>query len=548
MGHEFSIAYNPAVSLLPRLIRPLPRALTRPASFLIVLAWLAQMGFLVKSAYLESPALAADLSRYGAGAQWKGVYYRGEKIGYLVGQTQANEDGFDLQEDGRLQMILLGATSAARIRTSARVDKAFNLRSFAFSLDPGSGAIEIAGVLDGNRLALTIKTPSGTRSETRELKERPSLSLNLPRQLAAAGLETGKHIIVSAFDPATLKNAPMEMAIEKREVIWSAGKPVPAFRVKTTFNGMTSTSWITDVGEVVREESPMGLIVVRETRERATAAAVPGDIQVDMLHTAAIQPRGPRIDDGTSVERLRIRLEGAPLDAAQLSGVGQTVTGDEIEIRDRQTLAPAPVPGDLAQWLAPEAFIESDAPEIVAEAKQAVADAKTPKQKAERLTRYVSALLEKKPTVSLPSALEVLRTRVGDCNEHTVLYVAMARAAGVPARIAVGLVHLHGAFYYHAWPEVFLEGPPGRGFWTAADPTLDQFPADATHVVLARGGLDKQAAILPMMGQARITILDLQKRAGSTPVLVGRATRDTSPIEIALPRRAGGGCWSRPPE
>ena len=69
-----------------------------------------------------------------------------------------------------------------------------------------------------------------------------------------------------------------------------------------------------------------------------------------------------------------------------------------------------------------------------------------------------TTLLEKKPTVSLPSAREVLRTRVGDCNEHTVLYVAMARALGLPARIAVGLVYLRGAFYYHAWPEVYVDG------------------------------------------------------------------------------------------
>ncbi len=116
--------------------------------------------------------------------------------------------------------------------------------------------------------------------------------------------------------------------------------------------------------------------------------------------------------------------------------------------------------------LAAETFIESDAPEIVAEAAKAVNGVAGDRARAERLTRYVNALLDKKPTVSLPSAREVLRTRVGDCNEHTVLYVAMARALGIPARIAVGLVYIHGAFYYHAWPEVYLEeqGLGARGW------------------------------------------------------------------------------------
>ena len=90
--------------------------------------------------------------------------------------------------------------------------------------------------------------------------------------------------------------------------------------------------------------------------------------------------------------------------------------------------------------------------------------------RAERLTRHVNAMLEKKPTVSLPSAREVLRTKIGDCNEHTVLYVAMARAIGIPARIAVGLTFVRGAFYYHAWPEVYLDEGAGRGYWLPVDP------------------------------------------------------------------------------
>ena len=140
----------------------------------------------------------------------------------------------------------------------------------------------------------------------------------------------------------------------------------------------------------------------------------------------------------------------------------------------------------------------------------AVANVSGARAQAERLTRHVNAILEKKPTVSLPSAREVLRTRVGDCNEHTVLYVAMARALGIPARIAVGLVSVRGAFYYHAWPEVYLAEGRGRGLWLPVDPTLNQFPADATHLRLARGGLDQQAAILPLIGRLKIEILELE--------------------------------------
>ena len=72
------------------------------------------MGVLINRAYLQaSPInLATDLARYGTTAQWRGVYYRGEKIGFTVSQVQATDDGFELQEDGRLQFSLLGAVDA----------------------------------------------------------------------------------------------------------------------------------------------------------------------------------------------------------------------------------------------------------------------------------------------------------------------------------------------------------------------------------------------------------------------------------------------------
>jgi hypothetical protein len=162
--------------------------------------------------------------------------------------------------------------------------------------------------------------------------------------------------------------------------------------------------------------------------------------------------------------------------------------------------------------------------------------------------RHVNALIEKRPTVSLPSAREVLRTRVGDCNEHTALFVALARAAGIPARIAVGLVYLRGAFYYHAWSEVWLPAKAGLGRWIPVDPTLNQFPADLTHLRLARGGLDKQATILTVMGQIKLGILEVKLKPGAAPVLVGRQVQDRKEIAIELPARDGSpglSCWSK---
>jgi hypothetical protein len=532
-----------------RLFRPIPRVISRPLSFLVVAAWLAQMGLLVRRAAEAPVALAADLAQYGSSAQWKGIYYRGEKIGFSVGQTLAKDGGYQVIEDGRLQINLLGAASAVRLHSEANLDGQFAVRDFKVSLDPGTGPTEIRGTLQGRRLSLAIKTPTSERKEERDLPEAPSLSFSFARRLAAAGLEPGQTHRISVFDPMTLHNSEMEMRVLAREVVESAGRPVPAFRVETRFLGITGTSWITDTGEVVREESPMGMMVVRETAERAQALAVPGSVQTDLLEAAAIVPtNAKRLDDSTSVERLRVRLEGIesfPPD--DLQGAGQTVSGDVFDIRDARTLLPGPLDPEASRFLLPEPFVESDAPEIRAEATKALEGILDPRARAERLVRHVNALIEKKPTLSLPSAIEVLRTRVGDCNEHATLYVALARAAGLPARMATGLVHLHGAFYYHAWAEVYVATKAG-GLWLPVDPTLNQFPADATHLRLARGGLERQAAILGLVGKAKMTLLDLDLRPGSTPVLVGNATAAAAPFDIALPTHDGSGrrCWSSP--
>jgi transglutaminase-like putative cysteine protease len=63
--------------------------------------------------------------------------------------------------------------------------------------------------------------------------------------------------------------------------------------------------------------------------------------------------------------------------------------------------------------------------------------------------------LKKSVSVTIPSAIQVLDSRSGDCNEHTQLFIALSRAAGIPARAR--RARARGTeFYYHAWPEVFV--------------------------------------------------------------------------------------------
>src|SRR5262252_4472077 len=131
-----------------------------------MLAWIATMALVLTRAYVQARAmnLATDLARYGTAAEWRGVYYRGEKIGFSVSQTTPRGDGFEVEEDARLQMSLLGATTPATVKTTATLDQNFSLQTFTFSLDPGTGPVQVVGRVSGTHVSVTIKTASGTQS------------------------------------------------------------------------------------------------------------------------------------------------------------------------------------------------------------------------------------------------------------------------------------------------------------------------------------------------------------------------------------------------
>jgi hypothetical protein len=64
-----------------------------------------------------------------------------------------------------------------------------------------------------------------------------------------------------------------------------------------------------------------------------------------------------------------------------------------------------------------------------------------------------------------------------------------------------GLVYRKGYFYYHAWPEIWLDK------WVPVDPTLSQFPADVTHIRLMEGDIDKLASLGGIIKDIRIDII-----------------------------------------
>ena len=143
--------------------------------------------------------------------------------------------------------------------------------------------------------------------------------------------------------------------------------------------------------------------------------------------------------------------------------------------------------------------------EAVGEAREAVAA-------VDGLLAWISKNVEPSLVTSIPSALEVLGKKKGACKEHTVLFIAMARSLGIPARTVSGIVYsdqqMIEGFYYHAWAEVYLAGPDGAGSWVSVDPSFNQNPADATHVKLIEGDLEKMLNLMQVIGRLRVEVED----------------------------------------
>ncbi len=162
-------------------------------------------------------------------------------------------------------------------------------------------------------------------------------------------------------------------------------------------------------------------------------------------------------------------------------------------------------PEDLAST--PQA--NADEPQIRKVAHDVAGNAKGTYEAARRLSDYVYRTLEKAYGASHDRASEVLEAGKGDCTEHAVLLVALARALGIPARGVHGLVYARyddgkDALYWHAWVEI-----RSAGEWIAMDPTFGQPVADATHLALGGGS---QVDTVGLLGALKV--VGVETRSG----------------------------------
>ena len=475
-------------------------------SALIILFWFVMLGLLIERTYLRPATVialdAATEEGVGATDEWFGIYQQGNKIGYAHTQTLPEAETYHLVEESEMDILALGTVQHVKTIINSYTTKNFLLKYFDFIMQSDQTTMKIKGAVLGKRLILDITTGGQTRTEKILLNSPPYLSPNIKPAILLMGLETGKQYRFPVFNPATMSTEEATISVESKEPIKVGEEEKTIYKLKESFQGMETTSWITQDGETIKEESALGYTLLKESMSEAKKRGKEGPL-VDII-TLTMIPSDP-IKDSSQVTYVKARLTGVPLQGFSLDGDRQSLKGNIIEIRKDDSLQAYHLPysgKEFSRDLLPSALIQSDDAKIVDQSKKILAGEKNAREAARKLNEWVYTALRKKPVVSIPSAVEVLNSREGDCNEHTALYTALARAAGIPTRMAAGIVYMKNGFYYHAWPEVWI------GRWMAVDPTFNQFPADATHIRFVTGNLDRQSDIVKLVGKLKVDILE----------------------------------------
>jgi hypothetical protein len=488
---------------------------------------------------LAAPPAATNQAPRPAAAQefrtlddsWDVCRLQGKKIGYAHRLVRRGlESGREVVRTDQLLHLSLRRGHDANqqeISETAVETPDGRLIRFEFRMDMGDKPLGESGELRGDRLEIRVP---GSPPATLAWKPGDGGPAAAEESLSRRPMQPGERRTLRVLDPAVNLMTEVEMTARDFE-----STPMPSgirqlLRVEkvTRLPGgqklPEETIWCDRTGEVLKTVVPgTGLELYRASKAEALETAGAGEL--DLLATARVTI-DPPLSHPHQTRQVRYRIHLKNADPAALFTTGPTQAVRSIDPHTAEVTVYAIRPGRLdgnrkalpdpptAADRRPNRLIQSDDPLVVKLAERAVGPEKDPWATAVALERFVRGYVTKKDFSQVfASAAEVARSREGDCTEHAVLLAALARARGIPARVAIGLVYLEGskAFFYHMWTEVYIDGR-----WIPIDGTLGRGGIGAAHLKLAQSNLDGAsalAAFLPVaqvFGQMQIEVLDRQ--------------------------------------
>ena len=502
----------------------------------VLAAWGAGIAVFAQREASRSPAerLAEAAVRVSPSASYYAITANGRHTGFSSFTTDTVPDGLQFTEYAVIDARDGGAGRQVR-QVVTRASRTLALREVVVR----AGATLARAVVRDDSTLLVIAELDGRADTTTRGFTRPLLVPSLVALAIALGPSptTGDRHAYDVFDPATLRVRRLHAQV-RAESTWvivdsasydggssrwrsAHADTVRAWHVVEDGQRADGT-WVDELGRMVAAERS-GVGTLRRTAYeiafenwRASARGVGAPV------TGTAPPKLP-MGDGSRRRTMEVVTRGLPLAQLGAASIGQEVSGDTVRIKTLRADGAAngywlPPHRDFrslfARELQVEPGIEVGAPGIVGASKALRAREPDPTVFARALTSWISDSVQYESTLAPPSALSTWRSRAGDAEHHTVLYVALARASGLPARPVRGVVRVADRWRPHAWAEVWLAGQ-----WLPVDPTTGQFPADASHFRLTVGGIGAEAELNRLVSRATLSVVE-------TPLVKTRVPRD----------------------
>jgi hypothetical protein len=354
--------------------------------------------------------------------------------------------------------------------------------------------------VDGQRLPdgnFAVTTTVGGVARQTTLSWPPGAMLSEGQRLAMlkAAAHPGQGYAMSMFDPASQAVAHVDMQVIGNErVVLPEGSMMLNHQrqiLQTARGVQTMDLWLDDQGRA--RKGTLGMLGQQLEMLSCSQRCAMAPVQdIDMFRAAMVASPRP-LPAAMRVTFLRYRIhtpEASPPPAINTDEQRVSSLGHGDWLVDIGNAQPGGEAAPDADDLLPNAWVQSDSPSIRELAATAVGHASGDLQKMRRLRSFVSDYITQHGLdVGYASALEVVRTREGDCTEYAVLLAALARAERIPTRVVTGIVYADRyaggsrVFVPHAWVQSWINGR-----WQSFDAALRQF--DSTHIALDMGDGD----------------------------------------------------------
>lgn len=130
----------------------------------------------------------------------------------------------------------------------------------------------------------------------------------------------------------------------------------------------------------------------------------------------------------------------------------------------------------MGPYLTETPFVKPTHPKIIAAARAAVGSETNAAAAVRILSKWVHGYIEGELSARTLTGPEVLESKRGKCTEYSTLFASMARALGIPTRLALGERMMAGQWMGHMWNEAFV------GRWVTVDASVDE--VDRSMVLL----------------------------------------------------------------